>query len=314
MRRPQSVPQPRRPRVNQPLGFLFSGALRPSYYYGRRHDYVYYPESWTDAASGTSYEKGYYDENGQYYSSVAFPENGKYENVVCKCPYCGSDTVLTLTTEEAAAHNLECPHCGGPMEIVSELDDYVNQSFTGNTHEYNSEKSLSAFRQPKKKKRPWGWIILAAVLGLALLGKTAEEAENGYNSYAPPEQQIHEIVQGDPYSAAGTDLFDFGSVIYLNEIGQGRYVIEDTGESGDKVLEWDAESDNYYDAATDCWLWYNTDMDPPVWQYWYEGISSDYGDYGWMEHDSTGWYIEASYENWIRLPAKYDASGLWYIE
>ena len=46
----------------------------------------------------------------------------------------------------------------------------------------------------------------------------------------------------------------------------------------------------------------------------YEGISSDYGDYGWMEHDSEGWWIEASEGNWIPLPSSYDSSGLWYID
>ena len=55
-------------------------------------------------------------------------------------------------------------------------------------------------------------------------------------------------------------------------------------------------------------------MDPPVWQYWYEGISSDYGDYGWMEHDDDGWYIEKDHGEWIKLPDKYGTDGLWYIE
>jgi hypothetical protein len=70
------------------------GTLRPRYYYGRRHDYVYYPESWVDESSGRSYAKGYYDENGQYYENVAFEKDGKYENVVCHCPYCDRDTIL----------------------------------------------------------------------------------------------------------------------------------------------------------------------------------------------------------------------------
>ena len=44
---------------------------------------------------------------------------------------------------------------------------------------------------------------------------------------------------------------------------------------------YDAKSDNYYDKETDCYFWLNNDVTPPIWQYWYEGISSDYGDYGW---------------------------------
>ena len=68
-----------------------------------------------------------------------------------------------------------------------------------------------------------------------------------------------------------------------------------------------------FDEDSDCWLWYTTEVDPPVWQYWVEGISSDFGDYGWMEHDEDGWWIEASNGNWIELPDRYDADGLWYI-
>ena len=149
-RQPRPAPPPppqRRPRVNQPIGFMISG-LRPSYLYGRRHDYVYYPESWVDQSTGTSYEKGYYDENGQYYDSVAFQKDGKYENVVCSCPYCGQNTVLNLTAEDAAAHNLQCPHCGGPMEIQSELDDYVRLG----TDQTQFSDPEDAYRQARKKK------------------------------------------------------------------------------------------------------------------------------------------------------------------
>ena len=109
---------------------------------------MYYPESWTDQDTGVSYEKGYYDENGQYYNSVAFPNEGKYENVVCHCPYCNQDTILNLTADDVSAHNLQCPHCGGPMDILSELDDYISQP-EENTQAYDSGTS---FRQKPKKK------------------------------------------------------------------------------------------------------------------------------------------------------------------
>ena len=33
-----------------------------------------------------------------------------------------------------------------------------------------------------------------------------------------------------------------------------------------------------------------------------------------MEHDSEGWWIEASEGNWIPLPSTYDSSDLWYID
>ena len=77
--------------MNQPTGFVSATHRRPVYYYGRKHSYAYYPEDWTDAETGASYQKGYYDENGQRYENVAFEENGKYKSVVCGCPYCGLD-------------------------------------------------------------------------------------------------------------------------------------------------------------------------------------------------------------------------------
>ena len=50
-----------RPRVNQPTGFRGTGYSRPSYHYGRSHDYVFFPVGWTDETTGRIYEKGYYD-------------------------------------------------------------------------------------------------------------------------------------------------------------------------------------------------------------------------------------------------------------
>ena len=286
--------------MNQPLGFIVSATRRPSYYYGRRHDYVFYPEAWTDPTSGRDYEKGYYDENGQYYDSVSFSKDGQYENVVCHCPYCGQNTVLNLSAKDAAAHNLKCPSCGGPMEIQSELDDYVNQA-AENTHTYQSEESLRQFNGKPKKKRRW-WIVLAILVAMGLYGKYLEIKEE--RVYTPQTQTIQQI--------SGMKA-EYGSAVYLTKIGQNSYTVS-SSKSGDKKLTWDASADSYYDASTECWLWYNTDVEPPLWQYWFEGISSDYGDYGWMEHDASGWYIETSEGNWIRLPGSYDTSRLWYIE
>lgn len=278
---------------------MISG-LRPSYLYGRRHDYVYYPESWIDQSTGTSYEKGYYDENGQYYDSVAFQKDGKYENVVCSCPYCGQNTVLNLTAEDAAAHNLQCPHCGGPMEIQSELDDYVRLG----TDQTQFSDPEDAYRQARKKKRRRRWLIALAILtALYLYGRKLEKE----SQESAPVQPIQQIQLTEP------DAVEFGSTIILEQAGPDSYSIS-SAKTGDKKLVWDAGADSYYDADTDCWLWYNTDVEPAVWQYWYEGISSDFDESGWMEHDADGWYIEAYKGDWIALPTQYDTSGLWYID
>jgi hypothetical protein len=75
------------------------------------------------------------------------------------------------------------------------------------------------------------------------------------------------------------------------------------------------DGENYYDPETDCWFYFNEEAG--VWQYWYEGISSNYGDYGWMEYDEIEdqWYIEQSYGNWVELPDHYldEYDYLWHM-
>lgn len=299
---PRPVSQPSaRPRVNQPVGFLISQAMRPTTYYGRRHDYVYYPESWTDTATGTHYEKGYYDENGKYYDSVAFQKNGRYENVVCYCPYCESKTILNLNNSAGTNQSMQCPNCGAPMRIESELDEIVQQP-PENTHTYNSEESLkNAFGQ-KRKKRGLG---LALVLILAMVMVISSIARRLVHSVYEQTGQYAPIEQSSTLNQ---------KYLYLEKQADGSYHSVTDPIRADRILVYDAYEDSYYDEESDCWLWYNTEVDPPVWQYWVEGISSNFGDYGWMEHDEDGWWIEASHGNWIQLPGKYLVDNLWYID
>lgn len=276
---------------------------QPRTYYGRRHDYVYYPESWTDPDSGASYEKGYYDENGQYYDSVAFAQNGKYENVVCRCPYCDTRTVLNLDAAGASGQSLKCPGCGAPMEILSQMDE-LTEPPTENTHSYRSEESLRTAFPQRKKSGGRGValaVILIAVLVIFLAARTASAP------HTAPE------IQSIPLEQPGTG-FPSEERLYLEHLGDGAY--RETGGDGawDKRLIWDEDADSFYDPESDCWLWYNTDVEPPLWQYWYEGISSDFGDWGWMEHEASGWYIEAEEGTWTPLPDAYESGGLWYIE
>ena len=93
---------------------------------------------------------------------------------------------------------------------------------------------------------------------------------------------------------------------------QDSYYVKSLGRSCD----WNDEYDCYYDKETDCYFWYNDTTNTHTWQYWYEGISSDFGDYGWMEWDSTEeeWYIEEYEGSWIILPDEYDRSNLWHVE
>lgn len=293
---------PNRPRVNQPSGYVPQGnnARRPRTVYGRRHDYIYYPVAWVDAATGVSYEKGYYDENGKRYEDVSFAKDGKYEHVVCHCPYCGQDTVMDLSTKDVGSKQLQCPNCGAPMEIRSELDDLVG---------FETDKgTVDATKAPVRQRRGLGCLLTVAVVMVVLI---VVGLLQGRGSIGVPFQE-----QNPPAAVSeGTTYYDYNreDVLYFVRTENGGYRLSDSG-SADKTLEWSAADDSFYDPTTESWLWYNMDMDPPVWQYWFEGISSDYGDYGWMEHDETGWYIEASRGNWIELPAKYLSDRLWFVE
>ncbi len=294
-------PAPSRPRINQPTGYRPSGhgGPGPRYVYGRRHDYIYYPIAWIDSSTGTRYDKGYYDENGTHYDDVSFQTDGKYKNVLCHCPYCEQDTVLDLSAGDIQARKLQCPNCGGNMEIRSELDDAAQGT---NAYAGAVPDTAAAEAQASRKRGCLIRILIAFAIVAAL---------NIYGSHLLREQQPEPV----PISVSQGSYTDYNQrdTLWLVRSGSG-YTVSDSAAGADKALAWDAESESFYDPETEYWLWYNTEVDPPVWQYWIEGISSNYGEYGWMEHDEDGWFIETSWGNWIELPPEYDASGLWYIE
>ena len=226
-------PPPSRPRVNQPTGYKPTGSSqRPRHVYGRRHDYVYYPTPWVDSSTGTSYEKGYYDENGNRYDDVAFSKNGVYENVLCHCPYCGQDAVMDLSAKDVGVKQLQCPSCGGPVEIRSMLDDAVR----------GPSASGGVTRQAAPKKRGRGCLIttIISVVILAILAVFGSQL---------------------PSDGGGQDT------LALVQTGAHSYRVAESGEAADLTLGWDRDSESYYDPGSECWVWYNTDVSPNVWQY-----------------------------------------------
>ena len=248
---------------------------------------------WIDAGTGRRYDKGFYDENGQYYESVAYAKNGVYTNVICQCPYCDHRSVISLSTTEANDRNLKCPNCGGAMEIRSALDEY--QSFD------------SSYSAPVRTRSSRSGLLVLIVMAVIFI--TAGALVVLSRNLLRPEH--YSISQGSYVELPSSDA-PFGYTVTLGRSGNDSYSITDGGT--DKTLIWDADYESYYDKDSDCYLWYNTDVEPPLWQYWYEGISSDFGDYGWMEHDDEGWWIEADENDWIPLPDEYDTVGLWYID
>ena len=279
--------------------------MRPAYHYARRHDYIFYPVAWIDQNTGTGYQAGYYDENGNRYDSVVFKKGDSYDNVVCHCPYCDQDTILNLTSEQIASQSLKCPHCNGQMVIQSALDEYTGTAGTSG----NDMAEPEEIKRVKKKNNTLKWVILGLAVLLSLRIWTADRQKHVTQD---PGNSGITVVQNNQ-AVTNTDLF--GSVLYLVQHEDGSYgLLNDAVRDCDKTLIWDTDSESYYDSSTECWIWYNTNVTPNIWQYWYEGISSEY-DEGWMEYD-TGeqcWYIEATQGNWIKVPAKYNTDNLWHI-
>ena len=283
-----------RPRRNQPTGYDRSVGESPRSYYGRRHSYVYFPIGWTDSSSGRSYDGGYYDEDGNRYESISYAKNGRYENVVCICPYCDHRSILTLSVSGPNEQSLKCPNCGATMEIKSALDEETG----------GFEPEMTRGTAPKRQRVIWPFFLVFGIIALVIIIAAG--------TFIYLSNQRDPVEQG-AYSGNDWDAYEsYDDMIRLADNGDGSFSMTD--DAGDKILTWEADYDSYYDAESDCYLWYNTDVEPAVWQYWYEGISSDFGDYGWMEHDDDGWWIEADNGSWIPLPETYDQSGLWYID
>jgi len=292
--------------------------MRPTRYVGRNHTYIYFPVAWTDTTSGTKYESGYYNEDGKKCEDVAFAEeDGSFKNVLCECEYCGTRKVMDVE----AGGTLQCEACGGTMKIVGNVEELIRkETIDKNTFaydddpntDYESNASLSRYLLFSILTIFAATIIFIGVI-FGYIRHTATPFNYDY-SYYNSYNDLYQSDQDSTYPETYNED-DYYYTLYLQDAGESTFEITDNESNSAKTLTWYDEYESYYDEETDCYLWYNEDFDPPVWQYWYEGISSDYGNYGWMEYDEqeNAWYIEADYDQWIKLPEQYDTSRLWHI-
>jgi hypothetical protein len=252
-----------RTRTSQPYGWNSESHGNTTRYRFARHEYDYYPQSWT-ASDGRTFEEGYYDEDGKYYSNVIAIGG----TTMLKCAYCGNH--MLYTWKEGALPN--CEKCGAQFQI--DVTDHVEPSVGGS--------AASPAETAVGQRRRHGAAGLAAlfVVLIAMIG--------GGRSCGRREADMRSSAVSTKNSA------------FIREIGRTCYL----------------DGEDWYDSKTKCWFWFNDEEAPAQWQYWYEGISSDYGDYGWMEYDADedAWYIEATDGNWVHLPTTYDTSGLWHME
>jgi hypothetical protein len=308
-----------RKRTNQPQGYL-SGEhhnITPVTHYCLGHNYTYYPFSWTDEATGQEYEKGYYDENGQYYADVVFRSDGKYKNVVWQCEYC--DTITKLDWTEGGP--LICPQCGGTMKILSMLDEYTQdplynqmsrQSGYVDYADRNNASGASGSQSAEESNGAGAHRIGAWIFSILLILIVVAVPFSSSRSSTTVEHGQYPIVVIETASPLN-DPSLFGTVLYLRRTANASYAVTDPWRC-EKVLAWDEEQEAYFDWETGLWLWYNTEVYPNLWQYWYEPISGQYGSYGWMEYDNGVWYIETEADLWSRVPGSFDTSQLWHME
>lgn len=145
----------KRVRKNQPSGYYGNNHSKDLIieYYCEEHDYFYYPEAWTNEKTKWHYEKGYYDENGKLYSTLALSEDGIYKGDL-RCSKCKALNKGVLWSEEAIP---SCKECGDTLE--DELSRIAIDKIIKKVETYNPKKQ-------KKKHALKG--IIAAVIILAI--------------------------------------------------------------------------------------------------------------------------------------------------
>ena len=250
--------------------------------------YRYYPHGYTDKTD--YYNKpGYYNEvTGKRYDNIIMPG---VENVVT-CPHCQKQFFHKWGDSDTSPSTVDCPFCDEHITVRDiEKDEFLKSSET-----YTPEE--------KKKLRKETMVsVIPKVLGALVIISVLFAA--GYGIYKwiwwagthPVETQINQNV---PYQepAVATAKVSSQKTLYVEPLG--------------REVPYDGE--NYYDKETDSYFWFNTDVNPAQWQYWFEGISSQYGDYGWMEFDSNEqqWYVETYSGNWVKYEG--DTSKMWHFE
>lgn len=171
------------------------------------------------------------------------------------------------------------------MKIITNVDEFI------------------AEEEKQKRSNVWktiGFALIAVVVPVIFIGWLLVSLYNRPTTYYYTNEPSVNVIAPQQNNK---------EPISLKKLDDNRYTLD--ANSTDKTIVYIAEEDSYYDEETGLWLWFNEEYN--VWQYWYEPISANYSDYGWMEHDSDGWWIERYAGDWIQVPSHYDTSKLWYI-
>lgn len=215
------------------------------------------------------------------------PQEPKKAHFICE--FCDSE----LEEEWKEGFYPTCKNCGAQMTKQTQV-----AAESGITSQGTDEVSM--MKRLLKKKTALIPILLMLVLFLPqfLFGFQACVTQKA-------------VSEKTKYSVADeTNLQIYGTRIFLGRVSDDAYKISTSYNGYEKYIDWDYGIRAYYDAESNCYLWYNTDVSPNVWQYWYDDIAGD-NYYGWMEYAEGKWYIETSETEWVEYTG--DTSGLWHI-
>jgi len=341
-----SIP-PLRPRINQPTGYRGMKSTTPMMR-SVNHDYVYYPVDWTDEGTRKKFKRGYYDENGVYYENVIIRKGNRYETRAA-CSFCGTE--LKLKWNEGALPT--CPACGAAIHenidgtvIEEEIQPVVRTVFThkpnaddkfyGHKTEYNGNNT--AFSGGRRESPTYMWfnngffplaifIVIAVIILFITFAKLGENKNNNKSPkiVALPTMSPEELASYEERMATATntptptpkptEAPGYCVKFTPKEIFADRLYVEELGRECFKENSKSNEFVTYSDSESGCVFRFNDKRVPSEWQYYFSDISSQFGDYGWMEYNfkENQWYIEAAANNWIKLPDKYDKSKLWHM-
>lgn len=253
------------------------------------------PYGWNSAAHGavrhficSSHDYDYYPQgwtasDGRSFEEGYYDENGQHYNnmvmvggtTVLKCEFC--ENRMVYQWKEGAIP--VCDKCGAQFQI--DITDKEKTAYGSGVRNNTGFKSVLS-QIPFIGKIAIATFLLCILLPFFVIAAGLFLSFNSGSS--PAETRKAESVKNS---------------VYVEEIGRTCYL----------------DGEDWYDSQTKCWFYYNDTVSPYQWQYWYEGISSDYGDYGWMEYDMSegAWYIETDDGNWVHLPGNYDTKNLWHM-
>ena len=231
------------------------------------------------------YPEDFTGSDGRTYKRGYYDENGTYyqnvgidkQEVELECPYCG--TRNKIVWKEGVLPS--CPNCGGTYQVQ---EDKINGAAVD---EFNQAAGRTPVGKTEKSffEKAFGFLVPAVMVVIAIaFFYTFFQGGNGGGS------------SGSSYTETVQES------LYVPEI--------------DRTCEWDSEKRWWYDENSECYFYFDTEVDPPQWKYWFEGVSSDFGDFGWLEYDDDQeqWFVQTARNAWERLPDNYDTEKLWHMD